>query len=57
VRKIRDFLKAFIGNVKAYTYMRSRLGCASWKMADSLHKTFGAWHPHDAIDEDLGYWG
>jgi len=44
VRKIRDFLKAVIG-------------WASWKMADSLHKTFGAWHPHDAIDEDLGYWG
>lgn len=35
--KIRDFLKAFIWKARAYTYMRRRLGWASWEMADSLH--------------------
>lgn len=57
MKKIRAYLRAFFWKAKAYSYMRSRLGWASWEMVDSLHETFGAWHPHDAIDEDLSYWG
>lgn len=57
MKKIRAYLKAIIWKARAYKYMRSRLGWASWEMVDSLHETFGAWNPHDAIDEDLSYWG
>ncbi|WP_183134294.1 hypothetical protein [Pseudomonas syringae] len=49
-------MKAFIWKLKAYRYMRSRIGWARWDMVGSLHDTFGDWSPEDAVEEDLSYW-
>jgi hypothetical protein len=50
-------MSALIWKIRAYRYMRSRIGWARWDMVSSLYETFPGWSPEEAINEDLSYWG
>ena len=53
-------MKRFIWILRAYFYMQRRAGFARWDMCASLHESYAdAWwmSPHDAVDEDMSYWG
>ncbi|WP_314352580.1 hypothetical protein [Pseudomonas rhodesiae] len=49
-------MRAFRWKLKAYFYMRSRIGWSRWDMVASLYETFPGWSPEAAINEDLSYW-
>jgi hypothetical protein len=49
-------MKGLIWKLRAYRYMRSRIGWARWEMVASLYESFPGWSPEEAINEDLSYW-
>lgn len=49
-------MNSFIWKVKAYLYMRKRVGWASWSMVASLYETYSDYDAESAIEEDLSYW-
>lgn len=50
-------MSGLIWRLRAYRYMKKRVGFARWDMVTSLYESFPGWSPEDAIDEDLSYWG
>lgn len=50
-------MKRIFWQIRAYLYLRKRVGWARWHIVSTIYDTFSDWQPEAAVDEELSCWG